>query len=119
VDGPGALHRRLGVKRGDIVIVAPPGEFSKPRPALIVQGDLALPSATITYLMISSSLEHEPSVRIPIEPTPQNGLLKPSEIMVDLIQTSTRSRFRAVVGHIDAATMRSVDNALLIFLGLI
>jgi mRNA interferase MazF len=105
------------VKRGDIVIVTPPGEFGKPRPALIIQGDLALPSATVTYLMITSSLEHEPSVRIPIEPTPQNGLLKSSEIMVDLIQTSTRSRFREVVGHIDSETLENVENALLIFLG--
>ncbi len=105
------------MKRGDIVIVTPPGEFGKPRPALIIQGDLALPSATVTYLMITSSLEHEPSVRIPIEPTPQNGLLKSSEIMVDLIQTSTRSRFREVVGHIDSETLENVENALLIFLG--
>lgn len=105
------------MKRGDIVIVAPPGEFGKPRPALVIQGDLALPSATITYLMITSSLEHEPSVRISIEPTAQNGLLKSSEIMVDLIQTSTRSRFREVVGHIDSDTLQEVENALLIFLG--
>lgn len=113
------MYRRLGLKRGDIVIVAPPGEFGKPRPALIVQGDLALPSATITYLLITSALEREPSIRIPIEPTSQNGLLKSSEIMVDIVQTSTRSRFREVVGHIDAATLRVVDNALLVFLGLI
>jgi mRNA interferase MazF len=106
------------LKRGDIVIVAPPGEFGKPRPALIIQGDLALPSATITYLLITSALEREPSVRIPIEPTAQNGLRKSSEIMVDLIQTSTKSRFREVVGHIDPATLLIVENALLVFLGL-
>jgi mRNA interferase MazF len=64
-------------------------------------------------------LEHEPSVRISIEPTAQNGLLKSSEIMVDLIQTSTRSRFGDVVGQIDSTTLQTVENALLIYLGLV
>ncbi len=108
----------MGLRRGDIITVAPPGEFGKPRPALIIQGDLALPSATITYLPITSDLLHVPLIRIPIEATLQNGLRKSSEIMVDIIQTSTRSRFGDVIGHIDKSSLELVERALSIFLGL-
>jgi mRNA interferase MazF len=118
VDGAGSLHRRLGLRRGDIVTVAPPGEFGKPRPALILQADLALPAATITYLPITTDLERVPLVRVEIEPTPGNGLRGPSEIMVDMMQTSTRSRFGNVIGHIDKDTLQAVERAVTVFLGL-
>ena len=118
MDRTRAVYGRLGLIRGDIVTVAPPGEFGKPRPALIVQSDLALPASTCTYLLITSDLRMLSDVRIPIQPSTTNGLLKPSEIMVDLIQTSTLSRFGKVVGHVDKATLRAVETALAIFLGL-
>ena len=38
--------------------------------------------------------------------------------MVDLIQTSTLSRFGKVIGHVDKVTRRTVETALSIFLGL-
>jgi len=106
------------LRRGDIITVAPPGEFGKPRPALIVQADLALPAATITYLPITTNLERVPLVRIEIEPTPRNGLRESSEIMVDMMQTSTRSRFGNVIGHIDKETLQAVERAVAVFLGL-
>lgn len=65
------------MRRGDIVTVAPPGEFGKPRPCLIIQSDLALPAETINYLPLTSELRRG-----------SNGLLKRSEIMVDRIQTT-------------------------------
>ena len=38
--------------------------------------------------------------------------------MVDLIQTSTLSRFGKVIGHVDKKTLSAVETALSIFLGL-
>jgi mRNA interferase MazF len=106
------------LKRGDIVIVAPPGEFGKPRPALIVQADESLPSPTLTYLPITSDLLRVPYIRIPVSPTPANGLQRESEIMVDLIQTSSMNRFGKVVGNVDPSVMRLVEAALSLHLGL-
>ena len=74
---------------------------------------------TITYLPIPSDLERLPLIRIPIDPTEENGLRKPSEIMVDRIQTSTLSCIGGIIGHIDRNTMRLVESALMVHLGLV
>lgn len=105
--------------RGDIATVAPPGEFGKPRPALIIQSEFTLPSPTLTYLPITSDLFRAPDVRVPISPTVENGLRKPSEIMVDVIQTATLKRFGPLIGRIDPVTMTLVEAALSVHLGLL
>lgn len=107
------------MKRGDIITVAPPGEFGKPRPALIIQSNLSLPAPTITFLPITSDLNRVPLIRIPIAPSSENGLQKPSEVMVDMIQTSTAARIGKIVGHLDRHTLQEVEAALLIHLGLV
>ncbi len=106
------------MKRSDIVLVASSGEFGKPRPALIIQSDAAFPSGYFTYLPITSDLLRVPNVRIALLPTPQNGLRLPSEIMVDMIQTSSSSKFNQAIGAVDADTLRSVESALNLHLGL-
>jgi mRNA interferase MazF len=107
------------VKRGDIVTVAPPREFGKPRPALIVQSDIAFDAPNLLYLPITSDLLRVPDVPVPIEPSAENGLRLPSEIMVDIIQTSPREKFGQVIGQIDSATMMLVEAALSLRLGLL
>lgn len=105
--------------RGDIVTVAPPREFGKPRPALIIQSDLTFDSPYLIYLAITSDLERVPDVRVPIAPSKENGLRLPSEIMVDIIQTSPREKFGPVIGRIDTVTMTLVEAALSLRLGLL
>ena len=106
------------MKRGDIVLVAPPGEFGKPRPALIIQSDAASPSGYFTYLPVTSDLLRVPNVRIALAPTSQNGLRLPSEVMVDMIQTSSATRFDKTIGTIDADTLQRIEAALNLHLGL-
>jgi len=107
------------VRRGDVIVVAAAGEFGKPRPAVVIQANLSMVNETITFLPITSDLERVPLYRIPIEPTQENGLRRSSEIMADRIQTSTLSRIGGIVGHIDRKTMRRVESALMVHLGLV
>ena len=107
------------MNRGDIVLVAPPGEFGKPRPALILQSDRAFPSGNFTYLPITTDLLRVPNVRIPILPTPENGLRLESEIMVEMVQTASLRRFRPRIGSVDSETLRRVQNALSLHLGFV
>jgi mRNA interferase MazF len=106
------------LKRGDIVLIVLTGEFGKPRPALVIQTDTAFPSEYITCIPITGTLKRVPDVRIPIDPTLQNGLTKPSELMVDLVQTASLSRFRDIIGRIDTETMTLVEKSLSLHLGL-
>ena len=106
------------MKLGEIVLVAPSGEFGKPRPALIIQSNSASPSEYFTYLPITSHLLLVPDVRIPVSPSAQNGLLVPSEIMVDMIQTSSLAKFSRTIGTIDSETLHLVETSLSLHLGL-
>ncbi len=69
--------------RRDIVTVAMTGNFGKPRPALVVQADPFDQTGTITVLLISGTLVDAPLIRLTVPPTPQNGLIKPSQVQID------------------------------------
>ena len=107
------------MRRGDIIIVAPPGEFGKPRPAIVIQADLAMNGETVTFLPITSDLEHFMKIRVPVVPDAVNGLRKPSEVMVERIQTTSLSRIGGIVGHLDRKSMLAVESALMVHLGLV
>ena len=55
--------------------------------------------------------------RIPVKPTEQNGLTKPSQVMVDKPQSVARKMVGSVFGRLDDQTMLAVNRALAVFLG--
>ena len=80
------------MRRGDLVTVAAPGDYGKPRPAVVIQGDVinqAEPDSVILALM-TGTLRDAPLLRLTIEPTPTNGLQKSSQVMVDKLVTVRR-----------------------------
>jgi mRNA interferase MazF len=109
----------LGLKQGDIVTVAPPGDFGKPRPALILQKQILPETVNITVALITSDLLHLSRVRVSIEPTAENGLHLPSQIMLDNVQTFKKQKIGKVLGAVDELTMDRVMAALLAFVGLV
>ena len=106
------------MRRGDLVTVALQGEQGKPRPALVVQADRFADLAAVTVLPITGTLLDAPLLRVEVAPNAQNGLTKPSQIMVDKPQTPSRGKLGAVIGCLDDATMLAVNRALAVFLGL-
>jgi mRNA interferase MazF len=108
----------MEMSRGDLVTVALPGDYGKPRPALIIHAEAfeALPSVTV--LPLTSDLHDWPLFRITMRPNRANGLQTASQIAVDKTFTVPRSRVGPRIGTVDAATMRAVDRALARFLGL-
>ena len=106
------------MRRGDLVTIAAPGYFGKPRPALVIQSDRFDGTATITVLLLSGKLVDAPLIRLTVLPTAANGLHKPSQIMVDKAMTAKRDRFGAPFGRVDDETMISVNRSLALFLGL-
>jgi mRNA interferase MazF len=107
------------LRRGDLVAVALPGDFGKPRPALIVQSDLFNQThPTLTLLPLTSEIRSAPQFRITVEPSALNGLSVVSQIMVDKLMTVRRTKTRAPFGRIDDATMLRVGRALAVWTGL-
>jgi mRNA interferase MazF len=107
------------VKRGDLVTVALPGAFGKPRPALVVQADLFNAThASVTVLPITSTAVDAPLFRIPLEPTAANRLKAPSQIMVDKIFSVRADRVGKTIGRVGDDTMITVGRALAVWLGI-
>lgn len=106
------------MKRGDLVTVAIPGDFGKPRPALVVQSDLFDETGTVTILMMSGTLVDAPLIRVTVRPSPQNGLLKVSQIMVDKAMSVKRDKLGPPFGRLDDETMLSATRSLAVFLGI-
>ena len=107
----------MGLRRGDLVTIALPGSYGKPRPALIIQSDLFDEHPSMTILPVTSELRDTPLFRITIEPADGNGLRKRSQVMVDKAQTVPREKVGETFGRLDDTTMLSVTRALTVFLG--
>jgi mRNA interferase MazF len=108
----------MTMRRGDLVTVAFPGDYGKPRPALIVQSDAFSEMASVTVLPLTSDLRPAPLVRITIEPSRRNGLARRSQIMIDKAATVQRTKVGARIGRIEPEIMRASEAALGRFLGL-
>lgn len=107
------------LRRGDLVVVAPPGEFGKPRPALVLQSDLFLTThPSVTVLPVTSEIRDAPLFRITVEPSPTNGLRKVSQIMVDKAMTFRRNKIGAPIGRLDDDLQVRVNRALIVWLGI-
>jgi mRNA interferase MazF len=107
------------VKRGDVVIAVFSGDYGKPRPAVVVQTDLANPThSSLVLCPITSHLENAPLFRLEVTPSPENSLEKPCQIMVDKITTVPKDKVRQVIGRLDEDTMIRVNRSLALWLGL-
>ncbi len=106
------------MRRGDLLTVAMPGDFGKPRAALIVQADAFAETGTVTVLLISSTLVDAPLIRPTLHPTPGNGLQKQSQVMIDKAMTVRRDKLGQPFGRLDDEAMLSVTRLLAVFLGL-
>lgn len=104
--------------RGDFVSIAMQGDFGKPRPALVVQADQFDEHATVTVLLVSSTRVNAPLFRITVQPSTENGLQKPSQVMVDKAITVKRDKLGQAFGRIDADAMVEVERCLAVFLGI-
>ena len=107
------------LRRGDLVVVALPGDFGKPRPALILQSDLFLSThPSVTVLPITSEIRDAPLFRVTVEPSRTNGLREVSQIMVDKPMTFRRDKLGAPIGHLDDDLQVRVNRALIVWLGI-
>lgn len=106
------------MRRGDLVTVALPGDFGKPRPALVIQSERFEEVGTVAVLLISGTLVDAPLIRPTVEPSPENGLRKPSQVMVDKIMAVKKDRLGPAFGRLGDETMLSVTRSLAVFLGL-
>ena len=99
--------------------IAAPGDYGKPRPALVIQADLFNDiHSSITVMPLTSTIIDAPLFRITVDPSRQNGLNRVSQIMVDKVLTLPREKIGKPVGHLGSALMTRVGRALSVWLGM-
>jgi len=94
------------MRRGDLVIVAAPGDYGKARPAVIVQSN-AIPQshASVVICQLTSELA-EADFRVTIEPEPETGLRVRSQVMADKPVAIRRERIARRIGNSALPTWR-------------
>jgi mRNA interferase MazF len=110
-------------RRGDIYLVTFDStvghEIQKTRPAVVIQNDISNQWSPITIVAaVSSQFGDPPHVREVLLPA-RAGLPKASAAILNQIRSVDRKRLVKKLGSLDAATMRKIDQALTISLGLI
>ena len=104
--------------RGDLVTVALQGDHGNPRPALVIQSGQFPETATVTVLLVTSKLVDAPLLRRTVEPSPENGLSKTSQVMIDKAMTVRTDKLGSAFGNLDQAAMLRVNRSLALLLGL-
>jgi mRNA interferase MazF len=108
-------RRRIELSRGDLVALDGPG---RPQLALVIQRDQFAAHASVTILPVTPELRAAPWLRVFITPDEGSALLTRSQVMIDQAQTIPRWRIRLMIGRLRADSLRDVDRALVIFLGI-
>lgn len=110
-------------RRGEIHLVefdpARGHEIRKTRPAIVIQNDIGNRHSSVTIVAAITSAVSAHPITVAIVPTKTNGLSVPSTIHLGQIRSVDRERLVKRLGVVDSTTMRRVDDALKISLGLV
>jgi mRNA interferase MazF len=108
------------VTRGEIYTVAARGPYTgKPRPVVILQDYRFDATASITICPFTTNPVEAPLVRLPINPSEENGLDQPSQIMLDKVTTVPRSSLGKRLGRLRDDELVALNRSLIVFLGLV
>ena len=110
-------------KRGEVYLVSfdPTlgAEIRKTRPALVIQNDVANRWSPITIVAAISSRSDEPTypTDVPVDP-PEGSLRAASVVLLNQLRSIDRRRLVRRIGRLRPDTIKRVDRALQISLGL-
>jgi mRNA interferase MazF len=108
-----------GVKRGEIWTVSGGPDYAgKPRPAIILQDEAFDATSSVTICPLTTHHVEAPLIRLPIEPSEQNGLRSKSDAMIDKITTVSKKKLEHHVGKLSDEDIVRVNRAIVVFLGL-
>jgi mRNA interferase MazF len=106
------------MKRGDVVIVSAPGNYGKPRPAVVIQSD-SFPQDYPSIMVCQMTTQiADADFRMTVEPRPENGLRERSQIMADKPMTLKRERVGERIGALSSDEITRLNSVLAVAVGL-
>jgi len=109
----------VSLRRGDVVIVSLPGDYGKPRPAVVIQSDALSGFDSVILCPLTTAQTDTPLIRLTLEPNAENGLTARSEVMTEKVSTVSRRRTGRPIGRLSAAELAALDAKLVMVLGLV
>ncbi len=106
------------MRRGDIVTISAPGDYCKPRPAVVVQSDALDAAESVLVVLLTSAIADAPLYRLTIEPAASNGLKAVSQVMVDKVLAYPRAKCGAVIGRLSGTELLVLGSMLSAMIGL-
>lgn len=95
-----------------------PEYAGKPRPVVIVHDDRFSGFESVTFVAFTTNLLASPLTRLAVEPSPENGLLKQCQMMIDKVSSAPKSKLGLRVGALSCEDMVRLNRAMLVYLGL-
>jgi len=107
------------MRRGDIVTVSAPGDYGKPRPAVVIQGDALNRGARSTIVaLMTSHLQDAPLLRLTVTPTKTNGLKVRSQVQVNRLLSLPSDKIGSPIGRLSDREMVELNRLLAVIIGL-
>ena len=107
------------MNRGELWIAAGRGDYAgKPRPVVILQDNRFDETPSVTVCGLTTDQTSAPLFRIPLSPSPGNGLNERCHAMVDKITTVRRDRLHRRIGILGDTDMQQLGRAAVVFLGM-
>lgn len=105
--------------RGEIYTAAARGAYTgKPRPVVILQDDRFDATTSITVCPFTTNPVESPLLRLWVDPSEENGLDQPSQLMIDKLTTVARTSLGERLGRLPDDELVALNRSLIVFLGL-
>jgi mRNA interferase MazF len=85
---------------------------------VVLQDDRFDATASITVCPFTTNPVEAALIRLPIDPSEENGLDQPSQLMVDKVTTVPRSSLAEHLGRLQDDELVALNRSLIVFLGL-
>lgn len=106
------------IRRGSVVTVVIPGDFGKPRPAVVIQADIFSDLASVLVCPLTSDLSTKSRLRVEVALSEENGLRMTSQIMLEKVTAVRKGRIGAVIGQVDPVIMDLAAREIAVLIGL-
>ena len=107
----------MEIKRGAVVTIALPGDFGKPRQAVVLRSDRFAAHQLVSLAPLTTARRNAPLLRVDIAPSRDNGLVHASQAMIDTLQSVRIRRIGEVIGQLAAADVLRITRAVAVYLG--
>jgi len=108
----------MALNRGAVVTASIGGPSGKPRPFLVVRSDSFAEHSMVTVMAFTSSPSDNPTLRVMVRPSAENGLHAASHAMIDHIQSVRVQTIDQVVGQLADVDLMTVTRAVAVYLGM-